>query len=185
MSVSEIVRVCRHTQRRKVEMVLMILTSQKTGKSNLNSSLLFQPEDMADFELKGVCEAWRFDHKVAVRNPGRIQLPYGGMPLLSLRGLTDMMSVEYAGHPHRGYTAINTCLRTYGVWPALGPLPRAMLPDDMPPQVQRRIDEVAVRSQRLAQEKVRATQATSEIMAQGRQHAIDLVSDSYHVRRYY
>ncbi|KAK8094199.1 hypothetical protein PG997_000884 [Apiospora hydei] len=58
-----------------------------TGKSNLKgSNFLYTSEDLADYELKACCEAWYFDHKTMVRHPGRNQIPYGGMPLLSLGG---------------------------------------------------------------------------------------------------
>lgn len=97
----------------------------QTGKSNLkDGSFLYTTEDMADYELKACCEAWYFDHKTVVRHPGRNQLPYGGMPLLSLKGFTDMMAVESAGEPERSWRGLNAALRHYGIWPAMGPLPR-------------------------------------------------------------
>ncbi|KAJ1569543.1 hypothetical protein HK405_003092 [Cladochytrium tenue] len=156
------------------------------GKSNLKSNFLYQAEDVADSELKAACEAWYFDHKVVVRGPpGRRQLPYGGMPLLSQRGLTDMMSLEHAGEPERGWRGISACLRAYGIWPHLGPLPRTMLLQDRPPQIQRRIDDTRARSMRAAQQKIAAVQAQHAIAAQGRQNALDLLDDRVWVTRYY
>ncbi|KAI1844196.1 hypothetical protein JX266_009680 [Neoarthrinium moseri] len=154
-------------------------------KSNLTGNIMFAPEDIADAELKAACEAWPFDHRVAVRNPGRPQLPFGGMPLLSLRGLTDMMAVEHAAEPERGQRGLNAVLARYGIWPHLGPLPRSALPPARPVQVQRRCDEVRARSLRAAQDKLQANQARLMLEAQGRQHALDLIDYPHYVRRYY
>lgn len=48
---------------------------------NIKPGVIYQPEVLADYEMKATCEAWKFEHHVVVRNPGRHQLPYGGMPL--------------------------------------------------------------------------------------------------------
>ncbi|KAH6656381.1 hypothetical protein BKA67DRAFT_154192 [Truncatella angustata] len=154
-------------------------------KSNLKGNIMFTPEDIADAELKAACEAWPFDHKVVVRNPGRTPLPYGGMPLLSLRGLTEMMAVEHAAEPERGHRAIQAVMTRYGVWPHLGPLPRGCLPADMPPQIQRRVEQVRERSIRAAQEKMQANQTRLAIEAQGRQNALDLLDPPWVRRVYY
>jgi hypothetical protein len=145
---------------------------------------MFAPEDIADAELKWACEAWPFDHRVEVRSPGRAQLPFGGMPLLSLGGFTDMMAVEHAAEPDRGHRALNAALARYRIWPHLGPLPRTCLLPEMPAQVRARVAAVGERSVRAAQEKLRANQVRLELQAQGRQHAADLTEPAY-VRRYY
>lgn len=132
---------------------------------------MFQPEDLADFELKAACEAWSFEHRVAVRNPGCPQLPYGGMPMLTLRGFTN----------------INAALRYYDVWAELGPLPReCLLPGPDPPiEVQRRIEQAGARSRRTAAERIEANRVKHALQAQGRRNAEELVGDYYYVRRDY
>ncbi|KAK8094200.1 hypothetical protein PG997_000885 [Apiospora hydei] len=34
------------------------------------------------------------------------------------------MAVESVGEPERGWRGLNAALRHYGIWPAMGPLPR-------------------------------------------------------------
>ncbi|KAK8134265.1 hypothetical protein PG984_006277 [Apiospora sp. TS-2023a] len=185
------------------------LTEDNIWKSNLkDGSFLYTSEDMADYELKACCEAWYFDHKTAVRHPGRNQLPYGGMPLLSLKGFTDMMAVESAGEPERAWRGLNAALRHYGIWQAMGPLPREVFlqvklvfefrgvmvaniailgSQDMPRQLQQRLEQVKIRSHRAAQEKLDAVRVQTQIQAQGREAALDLIDGPRYgyVRRYY
>jgi len=148
---------------------------------------MFAKEDMADFELKNVMEGFFFDHKVVTRNPGAPQLPYGGMPLLSLAGFTDWIGFSCAAHPDGIFVVpgLNNALRVYNVWPERGSLPRYVFPPGRPVEVQQRMDQATQRCNTNAQQKLRATQVEAEIKAQGRQHAIDLVSDMYRVYRYY
>ncbi|KAK8038891.1 hypothetical protein PG993_007302 [Apiospora rasikravindrae] len=161
------------------------LTEHNIWKSSLKgSNFLYTSEDLADYELKACCEAWYFDHKTAVRHPGRNQIPYGGMPLLSLQGFTDMMAVESAGEPERAWRGLNAALRHYGIWSAMGPLPREVFLQDMPRQLQQRIEQVKIRSHRAAQERLDAAQLQCQIQAQGRQAALDLIDGPYYRRRY-
>ncbi|KAK9426269.1 hypothetical protein SUNI508_02710 [Seiridium unicorne] len=153
-------------------------------KSNLTGNIMFPPEDIADAELKWACEAWRFDHKVVTRSPGRAQLPCGGMPLLSLRGFTDMMAVEHAGEPERAHRGLNAVLARYQIWPHLGPLPRECLLEERPAQVQRRVEVVTERGRRAAKEMLEANQARMRIQDEGRQRALELLDPPY-VKRYY
>lgn len=72
---------------------------------------MYSKEDVADFELKAAIGGFLFDHKVVVRNPSTKQLPYGGMPLLSLAGFTDFMLVEYVVDSDEVLPGINNALR--------------------------------------------------------------------------
>ncbi|KAI0385525.1 hypothetical protein F5Y04DRAFT_246029 [Hypomontagnella monticulosa] len=146
---------------------------------------MFQPEDLADYELKAVCESWGFDHRVAERSPGRPQLPFGGMPLITLRGLTDMMAVEHCFNPDQALDGINAALRYYRIWTERGPAPRnCLLPGpDAPPEIQQRQARASERSHRMAAERLEATRVRYAIEAQGRRNALELVSDYHYVRR--
>lgn len=124
---------------------------------------------MADYELKACYEAWGFDHKVVVRDPTRPRLPHGGMPLLSRAGLTDLMAVESAREPERASRGLNAVLRYYSLWPAMGPLPRHVLPREPPPSVLQRQDHATARYLLAAQERVDAARVDASIRAQGRQ----------------
>jgi hypothetical protein len=145
---------------------------------------MFSAEDMADFELKACYEAWNFSHKVVVRTPGTKQLPYGGMPLIDLQGLTAYLAVEHASDGDCAWPGLNRCLRYYNVWPALGPIPREMLPTGMPVEIQRRIDQVKIKSTRKAEEKLQANAARLRLEDMGRQNALDLIDGPYY-RRYW
>lgn len=162
-------------------------TEHNVWKKNLTPNIMFQPEDLADYELKAACEAWGFDHRVAVRSPGRPQLPYGGMPLLTLKGLTDMMTVEHCHEPDQALDGINAALRHYNIWPERGPLPRnCLLPGrDAPVEVQRRGADAVERTNRTAAERLEAQRVRHAIEAQGRRNAVELVSDYHYVRRDY
>lgn len=156
-------------------------------KRSLTHGGMFAKEDMADYEFKNVMEGFFFDHKVVTRNPGAPQLPYSGMPLLSLTGFTDWIGFSCAAHPDGIFVVpgLNNALRVYNVWPERGPLPRYVFPPCRPIEVQQRMDQATQRCNMNAQQKLRATQLEAEIKAQGREHAIDLVSDTYRVYRYY
>ncbi|KAI0880084.1 uncharacterized protein GGS22DRAFT_99519 [Annulohypoxylon maeteangense] len=160
-------------------------TQDNIWKLNLKPSAMFQPEDLADYELKAACEAWGFEHRVVTRNPTRAQLPYGGMPLLTVRGFTDMMAVEYGADPNDAFLGLNTALCRYGVWVERGPLPReCLLPGpDAPEELRRRTEEVRVRSRRVAEERLEATRVRFELQARGRRHAEELSGDYHYVRR--
>jgi hypothetical protein len=144
---------------------------------------MFAAEDMADFEMKAACEAWYFDHVVVVRTPGARQLPYGGMPLLSLRGFTDWISVETSGFPDRAWRGLNAALQHYGVWPERGPMPRDILPASMPAEVQVRINRASERGRAASQQKLSANASRLALEQQGRQNALDLIGDVRYVYR--
>jgi hypothetical protein len=148
---------------------------------------MFAKEDMADFEFKAAMEAFFFDHKVVVRNPAAPQLPYGGMPLLSLAGFTDWMSLSYAAHPDAAFAVpgLNNALRVYNIWPERGPLPRYVFLPSRPIEIQQRLDQAVQHSTVTAQERIRANQAGLQLKWEGQQNAIDLVSDYRRYYRYY
>lgn len=146
---------------------------------------MYKAEDMADFELKAVFEGFYFDHKVVVRNAANRQLPWGGMPLLSLAGFTDIMGVEYAAGPDEHLRGLNNALRHYNVWPEKGPIPRHVLPASTPPELQRRVSEASIRCRTASQTKIDATAAKAAMEARGQQAALDLIGDYRYVRRYY
>jgi hypothetical protein len=144
---------------------------------------MFAAADMADFEMKAACESWYFDHTVVVRSQGARQLPYGGMPLLSLRGFTDWISVESSGYPDRAWRGFNAALQHYGVWAERGPMPREVLPASMPAEVQQRIDRANERGRANSQQKLSANASRLALEQQGRQNALDLIGNVKYVYR--
>lgn len=156
-------------------------TEDNIWKNNLKNNPMYTAQDMADYELKAALEAFIFDHKVVVRDSTRRQLPYGGMPLLSLAGFTDYMSVEYTGEPDIHLPGLNNALRVYNIWPDKGPVPRYLFPATRPTEIQQRIAAGSARSHTTAQTRLDAVKMQHQIEAQGRQNAIDLVSNVRYV----
>lgn len=139
-------------------------------------------DDMADCELKNVFEGFYIDHRVVVRDSARPQVPRGGMPLLSLAGFTDYMSIDYAAEPDTYIHGLNAALRFFDVWPEEGPVPRNLLPATMPPQVERRIEESKLRCRKAVQEVMDIAKLESQMQAQTSQQIVDLFSDYRYVR---
>ncbi|CAA9961594.1 hypothetical protein PTMSG1_04978 [Pyrenophora teres f. maculata] len=158
--------------------------SDNIWKRSLINGGMFAKEDMADFELKAAMEGFFFDHKIVVRNPAAAQLPYGGMPLLSLAGFIDFMSVEYAADPDDTFVVpgLNNALRVYNIWPERGPLPRYVFPPRRPAEIQQRLDQAGQRCATNAQQKLRANQARLQMKLQGQQDAIDLIDGTQRQR---
>lgn len=154
----------------------------KKGKNNYKPNPMFAAEDMADYEFKAALEGFRFEHTVVTRSPGRRQLPYGGMPLLTRAGFIDYMALEYAGDPDLCLAFLNAALRFYNVPSAAkGPVPRYLFPAARTPELQRRIDESSARCRSAAQSRLNAVTVQHQLQAQGRQAAVDLVSDVRYV----
>lgn len=112
------------------------------------------------------------------------------MPLLSREGFRDYLAVECAGEGPARVRGLNAALQRYGRqmspgWVARGPLPPWALPEHMPDKVRRRIDAANERSHRTAATRIEAERVKHALMAQGRQNAIELVSDVRYVWRPY
>ncbi|CAG9982154.1 unnamed protein product [Clonostachys byssicola] len=151
-------------------------------KRSRKGNMMFSADDMADFELKAALEGFYFDHKVVVRNPRAKQLPYGGMPLLSLEGFADFMSVEFCADIDQHLSGLNHALRFFGIWPEKGAIPRHVFLARCPPELQRRIDESSARCRGTAQTRLNAHKAQKQLELQGQQNALDLIDGP---RRYY
>ncbi|WQF90258.1 hypothetical protein CDEST_15272 [Colletotrichum destructivum] len=160
-------------------------TDENLWKKSLKGNWMFSAQDTADAELKWFLEAFYIDHKSVIRNPNAAhQLPWGGMPLLSLAGFTHFMAMEVAYEPDTLLRGLNNALRYYGVEVGKGPIPRHVLPERCPPEVKRRFDEGSARLRGSSQEKLDAQIAKSRIEAKGRQAALDLLDDRRYVYRY-
>ncbi|KAJ3161778.1 hypothetical protein HDU86_006549 [Geranomyces michiganensis] len=153
------------------------LTEWNPWKKNLQAAWVYTAEDIADHELKAVFEGFYFDHKVVLRNPANQQLTGGGMPLLSLEGLTEHMALEWASDPDDHLRGINNALVHYGVWPERGPIPRHVFPAFCPPQLQARIDAAMLRCAANAKTKINASAVKLQLQALGEQNAIELADD--------
>ncbi|CAI4212059.1 unnamed protein product [Parascedosporium putredinis] len=140
-------------------------TEHNIWKNNYKVNPMFAAEDMADYEFKAALEA-----------------PVRGMPLLTRAGFIDYMGLEYAGDPDLCLAFLNAALRFYNVPSAAkGPVPRYLFPAARTPELQRRIDESSARCRSAAQSRLNAVTVQHQLQAQGRQAAVDLVSDVRYV----
>jgi len=144
---------------------------------------MYAAEDMADAELLWALEGFQFDHKRVVRNPANKQMPYGGMPLLTLAGFTDYMAVEFASDPDDHLSDINAALRYYGVWPEKGPVPRHVMPPACPHELQHRVEEASARCRKASADKINAQLAKARIQSMAGRASVALTSNN--VYRYY
>ncbi|KAF5553488.1 hypothetical protein FMEXI_2405 [Fusarium mexicanum] len=149
----------------------------------LDAQWKYAAEDVADAEFLWTLEGFEFDHKKVVRNPANMQMPYGGMPLLTFMGFTDYMAVEFAGDPDDHLGDINAALRYYGVWPERGPVPRYVLPPTCPPEVTRRVDEASARCRKASADKINAQLAKARIQGMAGRATVALTSNNTY--RYY
>ncbi|KAJ3157267.1 hypothetical protein HDU89_002679 [Geranomyces variabilis] len=163
---------------------LQYLTEWNAWKRNLTAAWVYTAQDVADAELKAVFEGFYFDHKVAVRDPASQLPPGGGMPLLSLEGLTDHMALEWASAPHDHLHGVNLALRHYGIWPERVPIPRHLFPATCPPQLQARIDEALMRCTANAKAKINASAVRLSLEQLGQQNAVELADDRRWKREY-
>ncbi len=183
-------------------------TNPPPGKTNLKPTFGQNREDMADAELKTTLDNFSIDH-VMQKRPGAphndmaqmmgnlsnfnissiissVTIPSvsgGMMPLISRRGFIDLTSLETIYDPSVGWGNLNRALKAYGIWRERGPIPREALPGFPPQSVLDQVKRVRELAEYKAKETLDALHVKSMIEAQGRQNAIDLVSDRRY--RYY
>ncbi|KAB5585477.1 hypothetical protein GE09DRAFT_1070882 [Coniochaeta sp. 2T2.1] len=166
-------------------------------KSHTPLALPFLPIDNADFTLLSVYQSHLFPHVISPhpRSPHRPTLPYGGVPLLLREGFLSYLAIEFSNDAPARCRGLNLALRRYGAvmpctweggrtWREMGAVPEWCFLRDMPPEVKKKVDEAAVRGERLAREKVEAVRVENEIKAMGRRNAEELVGDYRYVYRY-
>jgi hypothetical protein len=162
-------------------------------------------EDLADYELKQAYINFSIDHQLSPRRPtapntdlknwaaglpGLIgslvpttlqPLSGGLMPMLTRQGFIDICTVEFLYDPNRGWAYAKAASRRYAIWREWGEVPRSVLPEVAPPELVNRAKLAQVQAQARAQETIDAHRARAMLEKQGREAALDLVSD----RRYY
>ncbi|KAF5584095.1 uncharacterized protein FSUBG_12892 [Fusarium subglutinans] len=163
--------------------VCQYLPELNIWKRSYEAKWMYAAEDVADAEFLWTLEGFEFDHKKVVRNPANKQMPYGGMPLLTLKGFTDYMAVEFVSDPDDHLGDINAALRYYGVWPEKGPVPRHLLPPTCPPEVTRRVDEACARCRKASADKINAQAAKARIQGMAGRATVALTSNNTY--RYY
>lgn len=115
--------------------------------------------------------------------PGLYQHTWDNVWVFEFGSAND--SIFPNNRPERAFRGLNLAMKYYGVWLEMGPLPRDMLLPTSPPQVDARIKDANIRSQRAAAERVEAVRIQGRIAAQGRQAALELISDNRYVHHYY
>ncbi|KAK1778447.1 hypothetical protein QBC45DRAFT_328193 [Copromyces sp. CBS 386.78] len=129
-------------------------------------------------------------------------LGVGQTPFLTEQGFIKYMAIETAGEPDRGFEGLNAALRYYGGgsnggasgmgmgmgmgmegwWRKLGPIPRDMFPATCPKEIQTAVDIGQAKHRDLCQDAVAGSRAYAQMAAEGRRHALELVSDDRYVR---
>lgn len=136
------------------------------GKRNAKSQYGYNPEDIADFELRTAYENFAIDHVLQPRvrsmnnsvpfNPTLSPVSNGQMPMLSLRGFIDITTVEVLGEPTAGWQRLNIAKTYYGVWMDWGDIPRYVVPDTPPQEILDRIAQISIFAQRKVAERIEA-----------------------------
>lgn len=101
------------------------------------------------------------------------------MPLLTLRGLTDAMTIDMLADPSTAWGNVNRLMRTWRlpVWCERGDAPRGVLPAAPVPSMVNRV-------QRESEQALRGAVAYSTMRARGERAAVDLLDDSRYRYRY-
>jgi len=180
--------------------------AEDVWKHQMSKSVFgYSREDLADYELKQAYTNFSIDHQVAPRHnatpnqdfkkwtaglrgmlgdvlPGALPPFSGGMmPMLTRQGFVDICTIEFLHDPARGWTYAKAASRRYAVWREWGEVPRSALPDVAPPELVNRTKLMQLQAQARAQETLDATRVQMMLEKQGRDAALDIVSD----RRYY
>lgn len=172
------------------------------GKRNIKPQFGYNPEDIADYELRTAFENFNIDHVLQPRiiapnndmagltasmaglssfaqslAKGLQPKPIsdGKMPMLSPRGFVDITVIEIVGEPNRGTLMLNRVWKHYGVWKERGEIPRTSLPEEPPRDLLERIKRVGEFSRRQAAERIEAARVEAMFKAQGRENALRLL----------
>lgn len=167
----------------------------------------YNREDMADYELKQVYVNYSVDHRMAPRNQprsndyqnfasglrgiagsvfasiveasdGPAPISGGMMPMMTRQGLIDFSVFEFAGDPSAGWNYVKLACRHYGIWREWGVCPRDCMPAVAPPELTNRNRLIQLEAQDRAQEMLDAKRIEVNFAKQGREAALDLISDN-------
>lgn len=168
----------------------------------------YNPQDLADYNLREEYINFSIDHVMAPRPPSTPNtdirdaysslrnimppaifnsIPTGKsisgnqMPLLTRRGFIDSCANELLYYPNAGFSGVAKAARHYGIWRELGDMPRNVMPAVAPRELIDRVELINIEAKRKAEDLLAAKMIETNIAAQGRRHAVDLVSD----RRWY
>ena len=111
----------------------------------------------------------------------------GPMPAITRSGFIEFMRIETLSDPSREWGNFSRLLKKYNLprYRGWGDLPRSVLPEVPDASMLARVASVAAFAQQKGQQELDAARAGAQIRAQGRQAALDLVSDRRVEYRYY
>ena len=109
------------------------------------------------------------------------------MPAITRSGFIEFMRIEALSDPSREWGNFSRLLKKYNLprYRGWGDLPRSVLPEVPDASMLARVASVAAFAQQKGQQELDAARAGAQIRAQGRQAALDLVSDRRVEYRYY
>lgn len=111
----------------------------------------------------------------------------GPMPAITRSGFIEIMRVEALSDPSREWGNFSRLLRKYDLprYRGWGALPRSVFPDVPDAAMLQRVAGVNAFAQRKAQEELNAARVEAQLRAQGREAALDLISDTKRVEYRY
>lgn len=111
----------------------------------------------------------------------------GPMPTITRSGFIEIMRVEALSDPSREWGNFSRMLKKYNLprYRGWGDLPRSVLPAVPDASMLARVASVTAFAQQKGQQQLDAARVEAQLRAQGRQAALDLVSDRRVEYRYY
>ncbi|KAJ7581176.1 hypothetical protein C8J56DRAFT_1057174 [Mycena floridula] len=185
-----------------------------TGKSNLTPDIVYgkAKEDVADQALRNAYDLFSIEHILKPRNSPVTPSPFaaqyakilgpalaaslaansaqksptgGMMPLLTMKGFVDITAVEALCDPGRHWGCFSRIVKQYNILQSWGPIPRTVLPEVAEPMMLSRVETITTFSKARGERQLEAARVQAELQARGRQNALDLISDTHYVYRYY
>ncbi|KAK0446435.1 uncharacterized protein EV420DRAFT_1570613 [Desarmillaria tabescens] len=102
------------------------------------------------------------------------------MPLLTRKGFIDITTVEVLSDPSRAWGNLSRLLRAYQLEPfrGWGDMPRNVLPEAADERMLQRVRGVSSFAKMRGEQQLASTMAEMELRRQGRENALDLISDT-------
>ncbi|KJA20260.1 hypothetical protein HYPSUDRAFT_203961 [Hypholoma sublateritium FD-334 SS-4] len=190
------------------------LTHENAWKAGLQSTFALSKESMADKALKNAYDLFSIDHvllqrqqaphvdttgltasiqsvlgaayKPSMLGSGVATTP-GPMPAITRSGFIEISRIEALSDPSREWGNFSRMLKKYNLprYRGWGDLPRSVLPAVPDASMLARVAGVTAFAQQKGQQLLDAARVDAQLRAQGRQAALDLISDRRVEYRYY
>ncbi|KAK0245419.1 hypothetical protein EDD85DRAFT_800887 [Armillaria nabsnona] len=108
------------------------------------------------------------------------------MPLLTRKGFIDITTVEVLSDPSRAWGNLSRVLRMYQLlsFRGWGDMPRRILPEGADQRMLQRVRDISNFAKARGERQLASSMARMELERQGRENALDLISDTRYRRVY-